>query len=142
MKKLLSGLVAFTLFFAIGTMNAQAQCGKTEKKDMATVYAVKFHADDCKASQDLNASATKVSQDCGMKDKVKFVTFDFSTEDAKMKSKEMAKEMGIEDVYAEYKGKTGFVLLVDADSKKVLEKLTAKQSAEDMMAVVHKLAAN
>jgi hypothetical protein len=62
---------------------------------------------------------------------VEWVKFDFTSAESKAKSQELATELGVADLYKENQA-TGFVLLVDADSKEKVGKLTSKQSSDEM----------
>lgn len=69
---------------------------------------------------------------------VKFVTFDFTSDETKAAAEATAKQLGVEAVYAEKAPKTGFALVYDMSAKKVVAKLSAKESVEEWSATLAK----
>jgi len=66
---------------------------------------------------------------------VEFIKFDFTSDETKSENAKTAKELGLEEILAKNKG-TGFVVLVDANTKKSVGTLTTKHSVSDMLAMV------
>jgi len=64
---------------------------------------------------------------------VRFIDFDFSFGPSETLAAE-AEQLGIADVYEQFKGATGFTVLVDPASGKALSVLTAASSREDLRA--------
>ena len=56
---------------------------------------------------------------------IKFVTFDFTSDETKAAAKKAAAEMGVAGLYSENAPNTGFVLLYDTKEQKVVTKLSA-----------------
>lgn len=56
---------------------------------------------------------------------IKFVTFDFTTDETKAAAKKAAAEMGVAGLFAENAPNTGFLLLYDTKEQKVVTKLNA-----------------
>lgn len=56
---------------------------------------------------------------------IKFVTFDFTSDETKAAAKKAAAEMGVAGLFAENAPKTGFLLLWDTKEQKVIAKLNA-----------------
>jgi len=111
---------------------AQRSAGDTETPE---IIAVKFHADwcgYCKAMgpvfQELQA---KYDQQPAL-----YVVFDHTREFDRRQSAYLASEMGLDEVWAEHGGKTGFVLLIDADSRRVVEKLDHTKDLKQMGAAL------
>ena len=131
MKKLMYLLAAVTLI-AFATENANAQCGdKTASADKTTkLYALTFHADYCGACKKLKPNVMEL-QTKTERESVEWVKFDFTSAESKAKSEELATELGVADLYQENQA-TGFVLLVDADTKEKVGKLTSRQSSDEM----------
>jgi len=137
MKKLMYLLAAITLI-AFTTESANAQCGdetasaiKTASTDNTTkLYALTFHADYCGACKKLKPNVMEL-QTKTEGQAVEWVKFDFTSAESKAKSEDLATELGVADLYQENQA-TGFVLLVDADTKEKLGKLTSKQSSDEM----------
>ena len=135
MKKVMYLLAAFTLI-AFATESANAQCGdETASAEKTTkLYALTFHADYCGACKKLKPNVMEL-QTRTEGQPVEWVKFDFTSEESKAKSKELATELGVADLYKENQA-TGFVLLVDADTKEKVGKLTSNQSREEMYQTV------
>ena len=120
------------LVFSLGSVSAQGCEDAKETK----LYAVKFHADYCghckKLTPSLETLNTKLEGEG-----VEFVKFDLTSDASKAESKKMAEKLGLEDIYNSNKG-TGYVLLVQADSKETVGKLTSMQSEDDMYSSIKK----
>ena len=134
MKKLLS-VITVLIFATVGftSLNAQEVTKNTPKKD-TKLYAVKFHADWCGSCQKLTAPLKELKSDLEGK-AVEFFVFDFTSDETKEKSRELAEKLGIKDLYDKNQ-KTGFALIVDAKSKKKLSTISLKHSAKEMLAEV------
>jgi len=94
------------------------------------VVAVKFHADWCGSCKKMGP----VFEDLGNKydgRSVLFVTLDLTNTTTRTQAEYMAAALGFGDVYAENAG-TGFILLLDGDSRKQVAKLTADQDIKVM----------
>ena len=140
MKKVISLLSISFLLAIAGTGLSAQDCGddsKQAKSDtQAKILAVKFHADYCGACKALNKPlddlATKLEGES-----VKFVKFDFTSDESKKKSEQMASELKVDDVYKKNDG-TGYVLLIDSESGETLATLTRKHSVDEMYEIVKK----
>lgn len=95
------------------------------------VIAIKFHADwcgYCKAMGDIfDELQAKFDQE-----PVLYLTFDQTREHHTRQSQYLVHALGLEDVWAEYGGKTGFVLLIDGQTGEVIEQLDHEQSLSQM----------
>lgn len=131
MKKLMYLLAAVTLI-AFATESVNAQCGKktASAEKSSKLYALTFHADYCGACKKLKPNVMEL-QTKTEGESVEWVSFDFTSAESKEKSEELATELGVADLYKENQA-TGFVLLVDADSKEEVGKLTSNQSSDEM----------
>lgn len=138
MKKLMYLLAAVTLI-AFTTESANAQCGeKTASAEKSTkLYALTFHADYCGACKKLKPNVMEL-QTKTEGESVEWVSFDFTSAESKEKSKELATELGVADLYKENQA-TGFVLLVNADTKEKVGKLTSKQSSDEMYQTIQNI---
>lgn len=67
---------------------------------------------------------------------IKFVTFDFTTADTKARSKAAARANGVGNIYKSKGPGTGFVLLYDTESKKVVATLSMRNSIEEWHAAI------
>ncbi len=68
---------------------------------------------------------------------IEFVTFDYTTKEAKATAVATAKRLGVETIYTKNRG-TGFLLLVDTKSGKVLARLTAETKPAEWRAAIDK----
>ena len=115
--------------------SASAQCGvETAKTEKNKLLALTFHADYCGACKALNPSVMNLQAKLEGQP-VQWVKFDFTSKESKAKSAELASELGVSDHYRNNQA-TGFVLLVDADTKKQVGKLTSEQSSDEMYQTV------
>ncbi len=131
MKTIKNLALLLVLMAGFGFSNLNAQSSEAPK-----LYAVMFTADYCSACKAIAPKVMTLQENLDAKD-VEFVKFDFSNDESKAKTKKVAKKLGLNDVLASNNG-TGFIVLVDANSKDEKAVLTTKQSAEEMLTVVEK----
>lgn len=141
MKKVVSSIVLAVSFLLVTNLSV-AQCGEpTTKKttmksskadchsETAKIAAVKFHADYCGACKKLEPKITELKGK--FNDEVVFVKFDFSNDESKAKTKDLAADQGLKDVLAANEG-TGYIVLYDLKNKKVVGKLKSSHSVAQM----------
>lgn len=95
------------------------------------LIAVKFHADwcgSCKAMGDVFTDLTNLLDG----QPVLFVEIDQTNRTTAAQAEYMVAALGAGELWADYGGKTGFILVVDADSKAVVAKLTKEHGVKDM----------
>jgi hypothetical protein len=63
---------------------------------------------------------------------VLWITLDQTRQNGRTQSQYLANALKMQDIWKEHGGKTGFVLLVDTESRKVVDKLTSDQSLKEM----------
>ena len=124
-------VLVFILLTGLGFSNVFGQ-----EKESPTLYAVMFYADDCGESKSIAPIFKDLKKELAGK-KVGFVKFDLSTNESKEKTLDLAKKLGLSNLLASKKG-TGFIVLVDAKTKEEKAILTAKQSLDEMVAIVTK----
>ena len=131
MKKVMYLLAAVTLI-AFATESTNAQCGdEAAYADKTTkLYALTFHADYCGACKKLKPNVMEL-QTKTEGDAVEWVKFDFTSAESTAKSAKLASELGVADIYKNNQA-TVFVLLVDAETKEKVGKLTSRQSSNEM----------
>ena len=61
--------------------------------------------------------------------------FDFTSDETKAASKKRAADLGLAELYADNQS-TGFVLLIDSESKETVAKLTSRQKTDEMYKIV------
>jgi len=128
-------ILAVPLLFAYS--NTNAQCGGSVDKSAkvsctsatAKIAAINFHGDNCPKSKILDSKVSTLNGKFG--DNVVFVEFDLTDENSKVKTKNLAAEQGLTPILESNNG-TGFIVLYDLKSKKVLAKIDNSLSANDM----------
>jgi len=122
-------IVKITLFlFAI--FLTQTAFETVEKPVNPDYLVVKFHADwcgNCKAM----GSSFKDLQNKFKDDNIEFVKFDLTDKETTTRAESKARQIGISDILNDNR-KTGFILIIDNTSKKVLYKLTKNNDIDAM----------
>jgi thiol-disulfide isomerase/thioredoxin len=102
------------------------------------VTAVMFYSNWCGACQILDPKIEAVKPDFAGH-AVDFVKFDFSYALMRGKAlKAQAAEKGVPNIYAKNKGRTGFMLLIDPASEKVLDVITIRDNKASIAAKLNK----
>ena len=94
------------------------------------LLAVKFHADWCGSCKKMGPVFEDLRNKYDGKS-VLFVTLDLTNGTTRSQAQYMAAALGFGDVYAQNTG-TGFILLLDGDSRQQVAKLTADQDIKAM----------
>jgi len=113
---------------------ARAEASSAEQDEAQTsarVIAVKFHADwcgYCKAMGDVfQEMQAKFDQQ-----PVLWVTLDHTRENDRKQSEYLAHAMGMQEIWSEHGGKTGFILLVNGKTGEVMDRLGHELSLKEM----------
>ena len=69
---------------------------------------------------------------------IQFVQFDFTSDETTAAAEAQAAKLGVAELYAKNAPKTGFALLYDTESKKVITKLSAQQDVAQWSAEIDK----
>lgn len=130
MKKILSLTVLCLLFFSAINFSLAASNPK--------IYAVVQRADWCPVCK---ANGERIMNDVmsnymGSND-VSFVMNDLTNDDTKSKTKTELQNLGIYDSISGIEG-TGLIILVDANSKKVLKQISVKESTKKILKAINK----
>lgn len=110
-----------------------ALAAEEEAKVKPTVIAVKFHADWCGSCRAMGP----VFEDLANKhdtDPVLFVHLDLTDSKSTRQAGYLMRTIGAGEVWDNVGGKTGMILLLDADSKQVMRKMTRDHSFKQMSA--------
>jgi thiol-disulfide isomerase/thioredoxin len=111
----------------VGLSQAQEDNGPQEPE----VIGVFMHADWCGGCQKLKPKLNAVKPQ--FKDRpVLFTGFDKTDDFTKEQSRMLAEQMGLTQLYKDHKGRTAYVVLVDADTKEELDILKYKESEEQL----------
>ncbi|WP_338792348.1 thioredoxin family protein [Bernardetia sp. Wsw4-3y2] len=130
MKKYFLTLIA--LFFVTFLANAQSTEAASSKK----VIAVVFHADWCPYCVKLSDKIESIKGDVDLSN-VEFIEFDFTDKETKKATEAFAVEKEVKSVLEKNKG-TGFLVLIDAETKEELVKISGKDSEEEIKASFEK----
>ncbi len=103
------------------------------KNDINTpkLLAVKFHADWCRICRAMGPVFEDLQNKMDGSD-VLFVKLDFTNNQTKHQANLLGSELGLKDILKQNYKRTGFVLVIDAKTKKVLKKLTVDDDVYSM----------
>lgn len=99
------------------------------------VMVIAFHADWCPGCQALGPKLMKEVIPSLTDEPSLFVKLD-QTDRNSRQAEYMLASLGLGHLWAEYGGKTGFALVVDTETRQVVDKLTHKQASSQMSQVV------
>ncbi len=129
MRKLIFLLIPM-LFIALPFVSHSEESSATAKP---AVFGVLFYADWCGSCKALDPKVTQAREAANLDAQdVLFVTLDLTNDTTKHQAAMMAATLGISDVYESNAGKTGFMLLLDAESGEKVAQLTNKMEATDI----------
>jgi len=106
---------------------SEIEKGITEPK----ILAVTMHADwcgKCKTMDPKLSSIKKEFKDTG----ILFTILDMTDEFTKSQAQMQATLMGIQDLFQQHEGKTGYTVIIDAETGKELDRITHDLSEEEM----------
>ena len=137
---LIGGAAAAVLIGAYaGTSNeslAKAALEKqAEKAPEPEIIAVKFHADWCGSCTAMGPVFEELQAKYDQQP-VLYTVFDHTREFDRRQSAYMADAFNLDDAWDEHGGSTGFVLLIDADTKKVVKRLSHERGLKEMGAAL------
>jgi len=149
MKKLTMSLAVAAVAIMLASLATLSQTSLAQSEPnradaetpQAKVIAVKFHADWCGYCKAMGPVFEEL-QAKHDQEPVLFVEFDQTREFGKRQSAYMADAMGLDGVWAEHGGKTGFVLLIDATTKRIMKRLSHEQNLKQMGSALKDAVAN
>ena len=127
-------LIAGVTFFAQTGRNSAASGADYVLEQEPEVIAVTFASAWCSSCKILQPRLAKVIPDFADKP-VKFVELDF-TYGQRGAIEEKARAEGLADIYPDFKGATGFTLLVDYDTGEIIDSLTINHTQPAMRAAL------
>jgi len=91
-----------------------------------------FHADWCGSCKAMEPEIVKAMGE--LKDQpVLFVTFDLTNDQTTRQAEMLASALGVDEIFAEKGGKTGFMLVYDVNGEKVTDTVTRNENAEQIV---------
>lgn len=128
--------IALAILFLCAPTGVVTQESKKEVQfERPRVVGLLFYADWCNSCKILEPKLNQVKREFQDKSML-FTRFDMTDEFTKDQSAHFAALLGMENHYRENDGKTGFMLLVEERSKKVLGKITKEKSADDIRSIL------
>ena len=129
MRKLIFLLIP-VLFIALPLISHSEDATPTAKAD---VYGVLFYADWCGSCKALDPKINQAREESKLDTQdVLFVTLDLTDDTTKYQAAMMASILGINDVYKNNAGKTGHMLLINAENGEKLSQLTNKLEVSEI----------
>lgn len=129
---LAAGLVLGWLVFAPSpTPEPEPRADSADSADTPRVLALRFWHDTCPACREIGPRYDTVSSEFAT-GSILFVTFDMTTGESRQQAKLLASALGLADLYEDRFGDTGYVLLVDVETREVLGELTTADSLASM----------
>lgn len=93
------------------------------------VVALHFHADYCGSCKVLNPKLEEARAELG-NIPLLYVKLDHTDKNTTYQAKLMIEALGLDEIYYAQKKATGYVLLIDVETKTIVGKLTKKDSSE------------
>jgi len=119
----------------------QTQATEDEAARHAKVMAIKFHADWCGSCKAMGPVFEEMQAKFDQ-EPVLYIELDHTRQFDRRQSTYMAHSLGLDSVWEDNGGKTGFILLVDATTKTVLQRLTHEQGLKQMGGALQDAVAN
>jgi len=123
-------VVIFSLLASTGSAQNQQKPAEAPK-----IIAIKFHADWCGFCKAMGSTFEELQAKFDTLP-VLYLVLDHTREYNRKQSAYLAYALDLADVWAEFGGKTGFILLINAKTKQVVTKLTHQQSLKEMGALL------
>jgi hypothetical protein len=137
MSGTIQALCVLTALAAVPLIGSIAVADHHESDKGPEVLALKFHADWCGYCQEMGPAFKNLARKHDTAP-VLFHVLDHTEESDKRQARYMAHALGLEEVWAERGGSTGFILLVDAETGEVLDELTHDQGFKEMSRALQK----
>jgi len=135
--KLITVILSLSLLSISAIAQAQEKQPPKQKVEPPKVLAVLFYADWCAWCKELEPKLNQVKGDFRGQP-ILFTRFDLTNEFSNDQSARYAALLGLEKYYVDNKGETGYMLLIDSKTKKVLGKINRQDSPQEMKAALTK----
>ncbi|MEM1208359.1 MAG: thioredoxin domain-containing protein [Planctomycetota bacterium] len=136
MKRMhVTGMLAVAMVLA-GVLSVSSAMAAEEKPPAAELIVVKFHADwcgSCKAMGDTFDDLTAKLDS----EPVLFVNLDQTTTPGTDQAGYLMNALGAAEVWDEFGGKTGFILVIDPADMTVVTRLTKDMGFKEMVQAIH-----
>lgn len=130
MKRLLTGLLTvFLLGLTLNINTATAQ--QQETADKPNILGVLMYADWCSKCKQLDPKLSEV-QPQFEDQSILFTRFDMTDDFTTSQSGKLASMLGLSSLFQEHKGSTGYMVLLNAQTKEVLKTLKHDQSEQQL----------
>lgn len=117
--------------FAVAAESAQ----ESKSPETPQIIAVKFHADWCGFCKAMGSVFEELQAKFDTQP-VLYVTLDQTREFNRRQSTFLAHALGLDCLWSEHGGKTGFILLIDGKTREAVAKLTHEQNLKQMGAAL------
>jgi thiol-disulfide isomerase/thioredoxin len=128
MKLLFSTLLLALLASGVYSLTSPKQV-QTEEIDVIAVY---MYADWCSACQNIKPKMAKAEREFE-NEPILFTKMDMTDDFTAHQSKLLASRIGVLDIFEKNEGKTGFVLLVDANTNEILDRITTDDDKDGIV---------
>lgn len=132
MKKLIFPALLIMTFILPLQAQAEAVHHKTPE-----LIGVLYYADWCGSCKTLDPQIEKARGKAGLDDMpIVFVRMDLTDTTTSAQSAMLASSLGLGDLYADNKGKTGYMAVIDANTKEVVARIDKTMSADDIAVTI------
>ncbi|GAB5535957.1 MAG: hypothetical protein Rubg2KO_22060 [Rubricoccaceae bacterium] len=133
-----------SLFAAVllATSAMAAPIPPADHEDDPAIYAVVFSAEWCGKCKVLEPKLMPVMQSMMEDEDVQFVMLDFTDRETTAAAEYTASSLDLAEVYDDNKGKTGFVLLIRADSGEVLDTILSNDDTRSIRSKIQSAVAS
>ena len=120
----------FTLVLGLCFAGLTASAADGPRAAQAERMAVMFHADWCGSCKVLGANVKEAKSELKDDAKILFVILDLTDDATRAQSAMLAEALGLGSIYEAHGEKTGFMLVLDAKDKSILQKLTRNDEVD------------